>query len=596
MMKNFCTALAVLALPALCASAAHPGVDVRPLSQTNAMLKLNPKAGRYVLLPVQESRDDARIGVVVNGKLAKNLNLRLADTAVDYFVPLDLSEWHGDSVVLNIVAPQPITVGQWDVVALSDTFDTSNREKYRPLYHHTPQWGWMNDPNGMYFKDGVYHLNYQYNPYGSKWQNLSWGHSTSRDLINWEHHPVTLEPNGLGMIFSGSAVVDKNNTAGFGPDAVVALFTVCDATQQQALAYSLDGGETFTLYDGNPVITLPTEARDPNMFWHEPTQQWVLTLAHALEHEMLIFTSPDLKNWTLQSSFGKGEGEQSGVWECPDLFELTVPETGQQKWVLICNINPGGPFGGSAAQYFVGDFDGRTFTADKDATGKIPTKWLDYGKDNYATVSFSDTDPSRRTVIGWMSNWQYADHVPTQQYRSANTLARDLHLFTGDDGQVYLASAPSPENLALRDKPVVKNASFTATTKGKSFKLPTTHDGVCEITADLSQAPATMTLSNVKGEKVVIKYDPSASTLSFDRTLSGLTDFDVNFPAMTTAPLPKKHATLPLRIFVDRSSVELFGADGQAVLTNLVFPTEPYTTLTVSGSAHVKNLNIYSIK
>ena len=279
---------------------------------------------------------------------------------------------------------------------------------------------------GMFYKDGVWHLCYQWNPYGSKWQNMTWGHSTSKDLVNWEHQPATIIPDGLGTIFSGSSVVDTNNTAGYGKNAVVTLYTSCDASQVQSMAHSTDNGATFTKYAGNPIITLDTEARDPNMFWHEPTQQWVLVLAHALEHEMLIYTSPNLRDWTLQSSFGKGLGCQSGVWECPDLFELPVDGNGVKKWVLICNINPGGPFGGSAAQYFVGDFDGKTFTPDRDKQGNVPTKWLDFGKDNYASVSFSDAPDNRRTLIGWMNNWQYAAEVPTLQYRSANTLPLQL--------------------------------------------------------------------------------------------------------------------------------------------------------------------------
>lgn len=325
-------------------------------------------------------------------------------------------------------------------------------------------------------------------------------------------------------------------------------------------------------------------------------------LAHALDREMLIFTSPDMKQWTLQSSFGKGLGAQDGVWECPDLFELPVAGTDDKKWVLLCNINPGGPFGGSGTQYFTGDFDGRVFTPDTDAESNVPVKWLDYGKDNYATVSWSDAPHARRTVIGWMSNWQYAAEVPTRQFRSANTLPRDVSLFRGADGQVYAASAPSPEVDALRGKCVVSVAKTSVGKKGRSYALPTDNRGVCEITADVDARSAktvTLTLSNPRGEKVDMVYDIAAGTLSMDRRESGVTDFSHDFPAVTVAPVFADGGKLSLRVFVDTSSVEVFANGGKGVMTNLVFPSEPYSGLCVSstgGNARLSNLKIYSIK
>ena len=254
----------------------------------------------------------------MDGQTVKTFYARLARSKVDFSVPFDLTPYRGHKVALSVTAPhsrasvrEAEDAAAWKNMKLADSFDTSNREtRFRPAYHATPQWGWMNDPNGMFYKDGRWHLCYQWNPYGSKWQNMTWGHMSSTDLIHWDHHPVAIEPNGLGTVFSGSSVVDHTGSAGFGNDAIVALYTSADATQQQSLAWSTDGGETFSIYDANPVLVRPTETRDPNMFWHEPSGKWVLVLAHALDHEMVIYTSTDLKNWTYESSFGKGLGAQ----------------------------------------------------------------------------------------------------------------------------------------------------------------------------------------------------------------------------------------------------------------------------------------------
>lgn len=584
------------------------GIEVDHLGVNNTLVRVTGDL-KYLLLPVQESNDDARINVLVDGRLDKVINVKLAKSKVDYYVPFDLSSYKGHELAMNIVTTQGrSTVREakddacWKNLTLSDTFDTTNREKYRPVYHHTPLYGWMNDPNGMFYKDGVWHLYFQHNPYGSKWQNLSWGHSTSKDLINWTPEPEALEPNGLGMVFSGSCALDTNNTAGYGKDAVLGLYTSADVSQTQSLVWSKDNGKTFEFYPANPIITLESEARDPNMFWDEKAGQWVLLLAHALEHEMLVFTSPDMKEWTLQSSFGKGIGAQGGVWECPDLFKLKVDGTDEEKWVLICNLNPGGPFGGSATQYFVGDFDGKTFKADTDSEGKIPTKWMDYGKDHYATVSWSDAPDNRRTVIGWMSNWQYAAEVPTMQYRSANTLPRDLSLFRAPDGNIYLSSAPSPELLALRDKLSVNVKKANIRKKAVRYSLPEANSGVCEILLDVDARKSeqiNFIIANNDGEKVVMEYDVADHTLSFDRRESGNVDFSQDFPAVTVSPTFEDNGKISLRIFIDRSSIEVFGNNGQFVMTNLVFPERPYTSLSISstgGNARIENLKIYSIK
>lgn len=585
-------------------ASAENGVTVEHLGTNNTLVRVTAD-GKYLILPVQESNDEAAVGVIVDGKLDRTLNVRLAKSKVDYTVPLNLEKYAGKNVVLNITTTQGRSSVReakedacWSNFAVTDTFDTSNREKYRPAYHHTPLYGWMNDPNGMFYKDGVWHLAFQWNPYGSKWQNLSWGQSTSRDLIHWETQPdAIIEPDGFGMIFSGSSAVDMTNSAGFGNDAVVAMYTSAAASQIQSLAWSNDGGHSYNVYAGNPVLTLDSEARDPNMFWNPETREWTLILAHALDHEMLIFTSPDMKEWTLQSSFGKGLGAQDGVWECPDMFELTVDGSDEKKWVLLCNLNPGGIFGGSATQYFVGDFDGKTFTPDLDASGKVPTKWLDYGKDHYATVSFSDAPDGRRTVIGWMSNWQYAPEVPTMQYRSANTLPREMGIFRGCDGQLYVSSAPSPELKALRGRVFKSVASSRVGSKAQKHDIPE----LCEIEMTIDPAKAdsvSIVLSNASGEHVDMSYDVRKGTMSFDRRHSGIVDFSQDFPAVTCAPTHSADGKVSLRIFIDRSSIEVFGNEGRFVMTNLVFPNEPYSTLGIKaygGKSKISDLRIYTI-
>lgn len=597
------TSMCILGMTCFVNSFASSGIELLHQGTNSTIVKINGKS-HYVLLPIEENVPITEIFVLKNGERDRKLNVMLANNRIDYYVPFDITPYANDSLVLDIRSVndrrnlREAADAVWNKeLKLSDTFDTTNREKYRPAFHHAPLYGWMNDPNGMFYKDGVWHLCYQWNPYGSKWENLSWGHATSTDLVNWEHQGSVLEPNGLGMIFSGSSVVDKNNTAGFGEDAVVALYTSADAIQIQSLAYSNDNGSTFKNYAGNPIIVYERESRDPNMFWDENNHQWVLLLASALDHEMLVFTSPDLKDWTLKSKFGQGYGCQSGVWECPDLMKLPVEGSDQEKWVLICNINPGGPFGGSGTQYFVGDFDGTKFSCDNNAE---VTKWMDYGKDHYATVSFSNAPDGRHTVIGWMSNWQYANDVPTMQFRSANTLPRDLSLFRAPDGELYVASRPSPEVDTMRGV-VKKYGKATIGKTAKRYALPSANDGICEINLSIelsSTDKADITLWNKAGEKVVMTVNAKDDTFSMDRTSSGLTDFSEHFPAVTVAPAHNDGKLYNVRIFIDRSSIEAFDVDGRFAMTNLVFPSTPYSSLSVGteqGKAKIKSLTIYSL-
>ena len=588
------------------AGASTEGISVERLGRHNTFVRVDTDKAPFLLIPVEEAQDDSRVNIIVDGKPAGTFYVRLAEKQTDFQVPFDLTPYKGKNLILDFNHKESgrqngsanECIG-WEELTLSDTFDTSNREKLRPRYHHTPLYGWMNDPNGMFYKDGKWHLYYQWNPYGSKWQNMTWGHAVSSDLINWEMLPAAITPDALGAIFSGSAAVDHTGSAGFGKDAVVAMYTTAGHSQMQSIAHSDDDGLTFEVFPGNPVITMDSEARDPKIFWNEATGQWNMVLAHALDHEILFFSSPDLKNWTQTDAFGK-IGATGGVWECPDLFQLEVDGTGEKKWVLIVNLNPGGPFGGSATQYFIGDFDGKKFTPLKNSNGEIVTKWMDYGKDHYATVTWSDAPDGRHVALGWMSNWEYADRVPTTQYRSGNTIPRDLKLFKAPDGELYIASSPSPELLSIRGNAVAKAAKFNVSSKGKKFNLPKQNDGICEITADI-QAPkdgsVAFTLSNSAGEKVVISYDEASHLLKFDRSNGTLTDIAPSFPAVTEAPTFETDGKLSLRIFVDNGSIEVFGNDGQSVMTNLTFPVNPYTVLNVTGSGKtvVENLKIYEL-
>ena len=567
----------VTALIALGCTMTIQAQEVQFLSNNHSLYRINSnnQSKKYLLLPVQESAEVSNIKVIGGSRQLKTLNVRLANNHIDYYVPLCLQEFDDEKGLMLDVHVNGTyrtdggisTFSCWKNMSFSDTFDMKNREQYRPVYHHTPAYGWMNDPNGMFYKDGVWNLYFQHNPYGSQWENMTWGHSTSTDLVHWKFQGDSVQPDALGTVFSGSAVVDKENTSGFGKGAVIALYTSAGESQTQSMVYSTDNGKTFTKYEGNPVITSNVpDFRDPHMFWNEDIKKWNMILA-AGQH-MEIYTSDNLKDWKLESSFGEKYGNHGGVWECPDLMKMKVRGTNKEKWMLICNINPGGPFGGSATQYFIGDFDGHKFTCESKPE---VTKWMDYGKDHYATVTFDNAPAGRRVAIAWMSNWQYANQVPTLQYRSGNSIPRDLGLFEYK-GETYCSVVPSPEMTAARSKKATKSLSES-----------------CEMVVNL-KGNATITLSNDKGEKVVMLYDAKAETFSMDRTKSGKMDFSNDFAATTKAPTYGKISQL--RIFIDKSSIEVFDAEGKMAMTNLVFPTKPYNKVTVKGGKY----QVYNIK
>ena len=604
--QTFLTILVMMIFSFLDVSADTSSLLIKDLGEGHCLVQINTNQ-RYLLLPVEEVMPDVRVSMIVNNKEVNVADVRLAVNRVDYFVPLDLSAYAGKNILLKfkLGSNDPIR-GKLSAVCckemkLSDTFDTGNREKFRPTYHFSPLYGWMNDPNGMVYKDGEYHLFYQYNPYGSKWGNMSWGHAISQDLVNWKHLPVAIAPDALGTIFSGSAVVDFDNTAGFGAGAIIAIYTQNSDRQVQSIAYSTDNGRTFTKYENNPVLTSEArDFRDPKVFWYENTKRWIMVL--AVGQEMQIFSSPNLKDWIFESRFGEGQGAHGGVWECPDLFELPVEGTNDKKWVLLCNLNPGGPFGGSATQYFVGSFNGKEFVNESPSK----TKWMDWGKDHYATVTWSDAPNNRRIAIAWMSNWQYANDVPTSQYRSPNSVPRDLSLFTVD-GETYLQSAPSPELLALRD--ASKKRSFKVNGTRTIKEMIPSNDGAYEIELTIENQHADVIgfrLYNDKGEEVDMQYDMKEKKFSMDRRKSGEVSFNENFPMLTWTAIEQGRneeqggkEALKLRLFVDKSSVEAFGDGGRFVMTNQVFPSEPYNHIdfySKGGAYKVDSFVVYKLK
>ena len=586
---------------------------------------------KYLLLPIQEEQDEAQVLLSTGSKDDTWMDVRLAQNGTDYYVPFALG--NGKTATVKILGLKKDALAI-NLMRLSDTFDTTNTDYYRPSYHFTPLYGWMNDPNGMVYKDGEYHLYFQYNPYGSKWGNMHWGHAVSRDLIHWEHLEPAIARDPVGHIFSGSSVVDKKNTARFGKDAIIAIYTNNSVKHDevQCIAYSNDNGRTFTKYEGNPVLT-PFDGlkdfRDPKVFWYEKDKCWFMIV--SADKETRFYKSKNLKKWDYVSAFGKGLGQQPCQYECPDFFQLPVNgDEKNKKWVMTMNINPGCWFGGSATEYFVGDFDGKNFTC-PDAN---EVKWLDWGKDHYATVTFSNTG-SRVLAITWMSNWQYANLTPFKQNRGANGLPRELKLYE-KNGKYYISEDVAPEALALRKS--TKELGSQTVEGAKAFAGATSGmEGAFEIEADVTadaNGIAGIELYNNKRERTLIYIDMKEGKVVMDRTESGLTDFgkqavphDIelawdkqraaegkqpariensinyknDFALATWAPLSlcqdgKK--TFHLDIFADKSSIELFVDGGRIAMTNLVFPVAPYENVKLysqGGKAEFQNMKIHTL-
>ena len=602
-------------------SSSHP-MEISHINDSLTRIEIRQPL-RYLLLPIQEDQPEVKVRLLGDTPEDTWLDIRLAVDSVDYYVPFPLSREKG--CTLEILHLKKSAVA-WEKLILSDTFDTSKRDYYRPAYHYTPDYGWMNDPNGLIYHEGVYHLYYQFNPFGSKWGNMCWGHATTRDFIHWTHETPALRRDTLGHIFSGSTILDREGIAGFGQGAILAYYTAHrmhegKQWQAQCLAYSTDGGYTYTKYKDNPILT-PSDGvvdfRDPKVFWYAPTKQWYMIV--SADKEMRFFRSQDLKSWEYVSAFGEGYGARPNQFECPDFFELPMEGTNEKKWVMLVNINPGCPFGGSATEYFVGSFDGQVFTPDTDAE---IARWLDFGKDHYAFVTFHNVE-GRTLGLPWVSNWQYANVTPFRQSRGMNGLPRELFLFS-QHGRSYVGARPAREVTALRKSTQTLSLPPRLTDSVMLSSAFQGYEDSFELEITLTPARGVqrvgIVLSNVSGDRLPIYLDLNKRRVVMDRTESGQTDFGQlstpheresmdwrtgeginyknDFALATWAPLELcAGSTYKLRLFFDRSVAELFVDEGRIAMTNLVFPRRPYTALSVfseGASTEVKDARLYRL-
>ena len=485
------------------------------------------------------------------------------------------------------------------------------QEKYRPQYHFSPEFGWMNDPNGMVYYQGEYHLFYQYYPDSTVWGPMHWGHAVSTDLVHWEHLPIALYPDSIGYIFSGSAVVDWKNTTGFGTSdspPLVAVFTYHNMelekkgrneAENQGIAYSTDRGRTWIKYKGNPVLLNPgiKDFRDPKVFWNESTRQWNLIL--SAHNQIKLYSSPNLKDWEYESSFGADAGAHGGIWECPDLFPLKIEGIAQHKWVMIVNINPGGPNGGSGTQYFVGDFDGHQFTpVSKDIN------WLDWGHDNYAGVTWSDIPEKdgRRLFIGWMSNWNYAQVVPTTIWRSAMTIPREITL-KQENGNYKVQLNPVKELHKLRMPNTEINVTDLSVSNTRLIRTVPLRLACSEITIqfqveDKLPGEFGLILSNEQNEQLRIGYSDTDNKLFVDREKAGSNKFSPKFEGLATAPY-NIEKYVKLRIYIDVSSIEIFVDNGELVMSETYFMSSEVNKLHIfstGGNIKAKNIIVRELK
>jgi fructan beta-fructosidase len=471
----------------------------------------------------------------------------------------------------------------------------------RPSYHFTPPTGWLNDPNGMVYHDGEYHLFYQYHPHDLLWGPMHWGHAVSRDLVRWEHLPIALYPDELGMIFSGSGVVDRHNTAGLGAGAMVLVFTHNHNWREiQSLAYSHDNGRTWAKYANNPVLeaSIPVkDFRDPKVFWYDKGDgagHWVMAL--AVGSYVLFYTSPDLKRWTQSGQFGPGYGSTEGVWETPELFSLQIEGTDRQQWVLLVAVGDGAIAVGSGVQYFIGDFDGNTFTT---VSPKEQVRWADYGADFYAPQLWNDEPDGRRIGVAWCNNWKYARLTPAHTFRGAFTVLREFGLVDTEQG-VCLTQRPIAELQALRgtaqvwDNVMISSEPFTVSLPSCATELI----GEWYFPDGTSITQLTMLLQWGESAQVAIIYDGEAQTLSVDRTRSGMVDFHPDFSAVHTAPLAVRDKMLRLHLLLDSQMLELFAEGGRVAITDQIFPPDEPLSLTVTakgGNCQIKVLTIYNL-
>ncbi|WP_332631838.1 glycoside hydrolase family 32 protein [Halalkalibacter flavus] len=488
---------------------------------------------------------------------------------------------------------------------LNKTYNNSQfySEKYRPQFHFTPKKNWMNDPNGMVYYEGEYHLFYQYHPGGLQWGPMHWGHAVSKDMLTWEHLPIALEPDDLGTIFSGSVVVDWNDTSGFfnGKEGLVAIFTHCkEEVQSQSIAFSKDKGRTWVKYHGNPVI--PNigikDFRDPKVFWHHETNKWIMVLAAG--QKVMLYGSTNLIDWTYLSEFGNDEGAHGGVWECPDLFQLSVDgDSSNNKWVLQVDLGDGAIAGGSGGQYFIGEFDGVTFQ-NENSPNEI--NWLDYGKDFYAAQSFSDIPEKdgRRIWMAWMSNWKYANELPTSPWRSTMSIPREVELRKMENGLIKLFQKPIAELKSLRlDQYVIRNQYVNGDANVLAGQKENTFEIVVEIENLTADEFGFKVRQSSNKEETAIGYNVLNNVLFVDRENAGEHEFSNQFKGRHSFQMNNSQETFKLHLFVDKSSVEVFFNDGEAVITDLVFPEDQSKEMefyVVNGEVKIVSLELYTLK
>ena len=573
--------------------------DIRAsLMAENLRWKLKAEA-QYLMVPIQNAADMMNMILrTADGNVICEQQMRFARNAVDRYMPVYVGGHIGDSLEVHLES-YCTSLSYEELFHTSDDpgFEKPTTDPYYPLFHHAPAYGWMNDPNGMVYYKGRYHLFYQHYPYGTQWSDMHWGHASSADLIHWEQHPIALFPDNYGGMFSGSIVIDENNTAGFGADALVAIYTSTSPTQCQSIAYSLDEGMTWHKY-GAPVLNGSGDFRDPKVFWNQEQNAWTMILAAG--QQVKIYSSPDLKRWTLKQNWGTGIGSHAGVWECPDLIPVPVEGSDEMKWLMIVSINPGGPSGGSGTQYFIGDFVNNKFVLETDTK----TRWLDYGKDNYAGVTwFGRRDSKNRPLfVGWMNNWQYSGDVPmdTSVYRGVNTFPRALSFVNTPNG-LCLKSAPADAIALLRSDSVYAPQVGTINQKWEAANIQELNSGaaIVEFKVGSERKGWKLTLSNDAQESVVINFQPSANRVTFDRRNSGLKSFNYNFSSTIQAGLlhGEENAEKAM-LLIDRSSIELFINDGRLSMTNLVYPTKPYTHLSIEptdGTLDVQQLEVTAV-
>ncbi|MBK9780023.1 MAG: glycoside hydrolase family 32 protein [Anaerolineales bacterium] len=473
-------------------------------------------------------------------------------------------------------------------------------DPYRPAFHFTPPSMWLNDPNGLVYYAGEYHLFYQYHPHSTVWGPMHWGHAVSKDLVNWQHLPIALYPDERGLIFSGSAVIDWNNTAGFGKEAMVAIFTYNNHTyddkkrvEDQNIAYSTDRGRTWTKYAGNPVVPHPgnlTDFRDPKVFWH--IDHWVMALAAG--DQVLFYISPDLKHWESSGSFGGGYGSTDGVWETPDLFQLPVNGS-DSRWVLTVGVGSGAYAGGSGTQYFIGSFDGKTFTSENP---KETVFWMDYGADFYAPQSWNDEPNGRRIVLGWMSNWQYARLTPTETWRGMFNVPRELSLTNTTDGP-RLVQVPIKEMQTLRgehhpwqDETVMPGENLLKNIRGDCLEI------IANVAVNLQATSFGFKLRLGADEQTLVRYDIQKQELIVDRSKSGIVDFHEAFASVQVVKLSPLENAIQLHILLDRCSVEVFANGGETVVSDAIFPSTSSIGLelfTEGGELKITQLDVYQL-